>query len=241
MTSFQKPKILVTVELPGFDDIALPLIIAFNNLHVILLGYNRVPEQTSPEQARDKYGEEAQNNLDKMAGQLETQAVRVDTRLVFTGNVADSVKRIVEEEEIDAVLEMRPLAQIKSIFVPLHSDQQQPKHVAAFVAALVRDSEINVNLRLLRDPEEETQKADALLHQQRQAFERENIAVDLIETEQIETAESIETIIEMANSGDVMILGEADPSMRERIFGTVHEQIAPHVDCPVVLVLLKEN
>jgi len=236
-----KPRLLITVSLPGPEEIELPLLQAFQHIDVILLGCYAVPEQTPPEQAREQFEEEAQEKLQIVADSLSRYDVNIDTHLVFTGRLKEAVQQTIEDEAVDAVLYLRPLFQMKTILVPLHSEQQQPQHIASFLAALVKESKREVHLRLFLGPEKDAD-AQALLQDQMATFTAVDIASDQLKTEVVETDDPTETIISLAKDYDLLVLGELnEPSLRERLFGAIHEKIIPEVSCPVVLVLYQQD
>ena len=78
--------ILVDVELPAPAPLPPKLVAALASLRVVLVGWYAVPEQTSPAQARDQFGAEAQAALDTLARRFaEAGATGPTSRPLFTG------------------------------------------------------------------------------------------------------------------------------------------------------------
>jgi hypothetical protein len=68
--------ILVDLELPEPAPLPSALIRVLSSLRVVLLGWFSVPEQTSPAQARDQFGAEAEETLDAAARRFENAGRR---------------------------------------------------------------------------------------------------------------------------------------------------------------------
>jgi hypothetical protein len=235
----ERQRLLVMVKVPDAPGLALPLVTACRHVDVLLLGYYPVVEQTSPAQARDEYGEEADSQLETLADRLRQQELSVETNLVFTPSVADTVNRLVEEKELDAVLHARPLEELTSIMVPFHG-KQHPQEVAAFVAALVRESAIEIKLRVLLPPDAEGEEEPAERSLRESAFMDAGLDPADIDTVIIDSDDPVRTISALAAEADVLVLGESDPTLGERIFQQVHERVIPNVGCPVVVVVHQE-
>lgn len=238
---WKKPRLLVILETPGKERVALPLLNAFQHVHVTLLGYHLVPEQMAPEHARDQFEEEAFADLDEAAEEMGQYDVEVETHLIFTSNLVSTIERVVSEQAIDALLHLRPLAQIRRVLVPLYGTQQQPEHVATFVTALARNETIEVRVRVLVQPHQTAEEKAELRQQQHGVFNAADVAAEQLDVQTVETDDPMRAIVELSDECDLIVLGEADPSLRERIFGQFHERLVPEVACPVVLVLYKPD
>lgn len=93
------PHILVPIKLPDPFPLPQPLLDAFRDLKLFVLGYQVVPEQ-----AREEAGEEASQALEKLVDQLDEQGTSTNSQLVFTPNVAQTLERYVHDEQCHAVL-----------------------------------------------------------------------------------------------------------------------------------------
>lgn len=96
---------LVSLELPDPEPVAPRLARGLADFKVILLGFFEVPDQTTPEQAREQFEGEAESVLDAAAAEaFEAGATVVKQRLVFTADVLETLERVAAEEGCDAVL-----------------------------------------------------------------------------------------------------------------------------------------
>ncbi|MCS4195621.1 nucleotide-binding universal stress UspA family protein [Salinibacter ruber] len=156
MSSITPPSsILVDVELTEPESLAPALIDALSPLRVVLLGWFSVPEQTSPAQARDQFGAEAEDTLGAAARQFEEAGAEVTTRLVFTGDELDTISRVSVEESCDAVLIPGPVEQLRRVLVPLRGIQNV-REIARFVADLCQDGTARVTLLHILEGDETT-------------------------------------------------------------------------------------
>ena len=231
--------ILVDVELPTPTPLPAPLVALLSSLRVVVVGWYPVPEQTSPGQARDQFGEEAQAALHTVVRRFRAAgAPSVTRRLVFTGDELDTLARISAEEACNAVLIPGPVEHLRRLLVPLRG-RHNVADLVPFVADLVAERAHTIDLTLLHVLEEDETSPDV----QRDLFGPivERLAARGVDTALVErrvatTRDPTATIVEAAAHHDLVVLGETEPSVRSVLFGTVPERIVRTVEVPVVVV-----
>ena len=230
--------ILVDVELPDPEPLPQELIVALSPLRVVLVGWYAVPEQTSPEQARDQFETEARAALDEVARRFEEAGTPfVTSRLVFTGDKFNTLTRISTEEDCDAVLIQGPMEHLRRLLVPLRG-VHDATGLIPFVADLIREgSTTNVTLfHVLREDETEARVQKTLFDPLVEQLADLGIDTELVERRAVEADDSAGTIVEEAEYYDLVALGESRPSLREVLFGTIAEEIVEDAHVPVVVV-----
>ncbi|MFO8099357.1 MAG: universal stress protein [Salinibacter sp.] len=228
--------ILVDLELPEPAPLPSELVRVLSSLRVVLLGWFSVPEQTSPAQARDQFGAEAENTLDAAARRFEEAGAEVTTRLVFTGDELDTIRRVSMEESCDAVLIPGPVEQLRRVLVPLRGIQNV-REIAPFVADLCQDGTATVTLlHILEAGETAASSREDVLAPAAEMMRGSGIKADLLELESVAADSPADTIVEWAGEHDLVVLGETEPSVREILFGTVPEQIVEQTNTPVIVV-----
>ncbi|WP_251965340.1 universal stress protein [Salinibacter ruber] len=237
MSSITPPSsILVDVELPEPESLAPALIDALSPLRVVLLGWFSVPEQTSPAQARDQFGAEAEDTLGAAARRFEEAGAEVTTRLVFTGDELDTISRVSVEESCDAVLIPGPVEQLRRVLVPLRGIQNV-REIAPFVADLCQDGTARVTLLHILEGDETTAVSrEDVLEPAAERMRSAGIEAGLLELNSVAADSPADTIVEWAGEHDLVVLGETQPSVREVLFGTMPEQIVEAVNVPIIVV-----
>ncbi|WP_118831284.1 universal stress protein [Salinibacter ruber] len=237
MSSITPPSsILVDVELPEPESLAPALIDALSPLRVVLLGWFSVPEQTTPAQARDQFGAEAEDTLGAAARQFEEAGAEVTTRLVFTGDELDTISRVSVEESCDAVLIPGPVEQLRRVLVPLRGIQNV-REIAPFVADLCQDGTARVTLLHILEGDETTAASrEDVLEPAAERMRSAGIGAGLLELNSVAADSPADTIVEWAGEHDLVVLGETQPSVREVLFGTMPEQIVEAVNVPIIVV-----
>ena len=228
--------ILVDVELPDPEPLSPMLIETLASLRVVLLGWFAVPEQTSPAQARDQFGDEMQETLDAVARRFEAAGAEVTIRLVFTGDKLETLTRISTEEDCDAVLVPGPLDELRRVLVPLRG-LENAHQIAPFVADLCRDDTAAVTLlHVVEEGETETSSRENVLRPAAAWMQDRGLDPDLLELDAMAADGPADTIVDRAAAYDLVVLGETKPSVREVLFGKVPERIVKAADVPVIVV-----
>jgi nucleotide-binding universal stress UspA family protein len=238
MTDSDAPlsSILVDVELPDPPPIPPPLVRLLASVHVVLVGWYDVPEQTSPEQARDQFGDELQAALEEVAQTFEAVGATVQTHMVFTPSKLSSLRRLSNEHRCNAVLLPAEMVHLKRILVPLRGIQNAVA-ITAFVADLLQGDTTDVTLlHVLEDEEAPEVARKRVLDPVAERLEAESIDESLLRRETITARDPGAAVVERSADYDLVVLGETEPSIREILFGTVSETIAQNVNVPVIVV-----
>ena len=237
----EKAILLIDVELPHPAPIEAPLRAMMGGLKIILVGWYAVPDQTTPEQARDQFGGEAQVALDRIAATFRDTGAEVQTHVVFTGNELDTIERISAEQDCDAVLIPKPITSLQRVLVPVRG-LHNARRIAHFVADLVQDGTTDVTLLHVLEKGEAAGDVQAdVLEKMATLVAEEGIDAGLIRRRVERASDPGESIIGIAKDYDVVVIGETDPSVREVIFGSVPEQIAHKAEVPVMVVRRRDG
>lgn len=240
--------ILIDVELPDPTPLSPALVELLASLRVVLLGWYAVPEQTSPEQARDQFEAQAAAALDRIARPFKEAGAEVTQRLVFTGDQLDTISRVSTEEECDAVLMPATMERLERILVPLRG-LHNARRIAPLVADLVQGSttaqdgaaiqegatEVTL-LHVLEQDESDADSREQVLQPAADLIAEEGIDASLLTLDTVVAEDPAGSIVDIAANYDAVVLGETKPSVREILFGSVPEQIVESVQVPVIMV-----
>ncbi|MFP8956925.1 universal stress protein [Natrialbaceae archaeon A-CW3] len=236
MTEPERPhRVLVPVEILRGEAVPETLVEVLSSVPVVLLGYHEVPEQTAPGQARMQFEEKAQRELDELVGAFEDAGGTVATRLVFTHDSMKTFERIAAELECDAVVLLNPAPRLERVLLPLRGDLIATP-ITRLVGAILAGNDAQVTLFHVSATEDEQSEARALLDDATAMLEAEGIAADRINRSTVVADTPLETIVEVADDHDFIIMGESQPSIRDRVFGNPSTTVAAQTVNPVLVV-----
>lgn len=236
-----RSSILVEVELPEPAELAAPIVEIIGSLRVVLLGSYLVPEQTTPEQAREQFEEECAEILDRLVEELEEAGADVDARMVFTPDLLDTAGRVAREEACDAILLARPLPRLERILVPLRGAHHL-RPVAAFLGSLLVGSDARVTFLHVREEKEEEGFGTWVLDEARDLMEDLGVEEDRVEVRVVseDDVDAADAVVEAARDHDLLVLGESEPDIPDLLFGTFSERVAEEVEIPVIVIRRRE-
>ncbi|MDX1585783.1 MAG: APC family permease [Balneolaceae bacterium] len=237
------PRILVPVEVPEPTPLPAALLEVFQDLELLVLGYNIVPEQTSPEQSKEAFEEQASDALDSILEYVKDRNIDVEKNIVFTPELGQTVDRYIREKECHAVLTAKPISSVERLLVPLYSKDQINTRLATILHDLSLSSDLPVTLAILTSEEEESEEVEESEELERKAYtylKRAGIPEGNIRSNRVDVAAISEAVSQLSSEDDVVILGESSTTDRDSFFNTLHEDIEEAVECPI-LVVLREN
>lgn len=233
-------KILVPFELPDADPLSPVLVEDLASLEVVVLGHWALPEQTPPTSGRNEFEDEAQAELEALAEPFEAAGAEVTTRLVFGRDRAKTIDRVALEEDCDAELDPAPTDGINRILVPLPMVESLGE-IPEFVSVLAADGTQQVTLFHVVEPGAVRAEGQAMIADARDAMIEAGYDAERVETELVEAEEHDDAILARAADFDAVVMHEATPRLRDRIFGTLPDRIARQTGDPVIIVRLARD
>lgn len=232
------PRIIVPVAVLEGEIIPESLVEFLSTVPIVLLGYCAIPEQTVPEQARDEFEELASEELAALAEIFESYGATVETRLAFTHDPGRTIKQVVMDTERSAVLLPNPTQTVDQILVSVRHDVLTPA-IAATVAELVDPTETTITLFYATADDETAdnkESGDQLLSAMTTALENEGIPRRRISRVIERTDKPDARLIQVAREYDLLVIGEDEPQIRDRIFGERADRVAEQARVSVLVV-----
>jgi nucleotide-binding universal stress UspA family protein len=204
-------------------------------VNVVVLGYYPVPAQTAPAHLKADHEAEAAARLDDLVTQLETSDHEVEGVLVFTKDREETIDRVADEHGCDAVLFPKEIGTIEQMLVPLRGGVNLER-IISFTGDLVRASEATVTLFHHSPEGSDTSQGEFVLRGAADRLAEDGVDPDRISWTVDEGADPSGAIVDLAGSYDLVILGETEPSLRERIIGTVLTPVLDRIEKPTIVV-----
>lgn len=235
MTDSVPTTVLVGVDLSDPPFLPQPLLRKLSTLDILLLGWQEVPDQTSTDQAREEYGEEAEGALESVASSFEEEGVEPRSRLVFTSDRFTAIERAAAKETCDAILIPRPSMEIRRILLSLRG-LSNAERIAQVTARLVGDETTVQLLHAAEGSEEPEEVEQTLLRDATELLALEGIDEDRIGRRSVTASSPAEAVNQAAERDDLVVIGESEPSMGGSLLSSRSEKIAREAPAPVLIV-----
>lgn len=229
-------RVLVPLRVLEGETVSQGVVDLLADAHVVLAGYYRVPDQTAPGQARMSFEDRAQKALADIREAFEEAGATVDTRLVFTHDLDQTLRRVAHEEDAEALLHLGPVMAVDDVLFVLHGEVDAAR-IGTVGATLLAAGDASVTLL------EVTGEAGAsgMAETTQTALVEGGVDAARISTRRAETGSAVETITAAANEVDVLFLGEREPTFEqlvsEAVFGDFEGRVAEESLTAVVEVL----
>lgn len=230
-----RPPILVPIRVLEGESVpeGVPELLA--NVHVVLLGYHVIPEQTAPGQAQLQFEERATHQLDEYEAIFEAAGATVERRLVFTHDGQKTIDRTITEHDCMAVLVPNATAPVADVLVAVRGAVGIDR-LARVVAAVFGAMDVSVTLYHVAEEGETDDDIQTLLDglvDRLAALGMETAGVDTrIERDQ----DPLDALVDAAEAFDTVVMGESDPSLATFVFGLPAEHVADRFLGPVLVV-----
>lgn len=237
VSPLMEAQVLVPVLLPDPDPLPAPLEKLLAGLDVMVLGVYEVRRQTAVEQARDQFGEEAEDALERWLQPLRERGSRLESRLVFSQTPMDTIERVAAEQHVDAILVPRPLGEEDTgqILVPVRGEPNADR-IARFVTAVADEVGASVLLLHAADPDADRDDREQVVATFRERFAAHGLPEDRLAWEIEEAEEPEDTISERSEGYHLIVLGETEPDDPEVVLGRLPRNVARRTQRPVIVV-----
>lgn len=236
MANLLETTILIPIDARDPVDPSPDVVRLFGAHSLIILGTYNVPDQATTEQLRTQFGEEATAAVESVAEQFELHGGTADSRVVFTHDRSETIERVAAEAEVDAMLTKSNLkTDLSRVLVPLRGDDNLER-IVAFIGQLMRESDTTVSLLNVSTSDDEASQAEFILRGARDRLIEDGIDGDRIDWQQERDFSPTEGILRAAEEYDLVVVGESKPSLRERLFSAVTNQVIDESPVPVLVV-----
>jgi hypothetical protein len=235
MTSSDGSTVLVAVDVSAEATPPAGILDLLGAVDVVLLGYYPVPSQAAPAQIKHQHGSDAAERLRALKGALEPRVGSVVDELYYTHDREETIDRVADEYGCDAVLRLGPVDVVDRILVPLRGDSNVD-NILDLVGNLLAVGDASVTL--FHSVEEGTERdyGETLLADAADRLGAAGVDSDRIDRQLSVTDGTSASIVTRAGDFDVVVLGETEPSLRDRIFGAVQRETLTGTDLPVFVV-----
>lgn len=223
--------ILVPVDVSQAEFPSLEILDRLRPIEVILLGYFPVPDQAEPALLEDEYGSEAAARLEVVADGRENLLCV----LVFTHDREATIDRVADQHGCDAVLTPGETAAIERVLVPLRGEVNLDR-ILTVVADLLRATGASATLFHAVDGDADSNRAESLLRGASDGLGDRGIDRDRIDYRLSEGVDPHAEIMALEREYDIVVLGETEPSLRERIIGDFLSRVIDETAVPALVV-----
>jgi nucleotide-binding universal stress UspA family protein len=227
--------ILVPVDVSVADPPSQGILQLLRPVNVVILGYYPVPKQTAPAHLKADHESEAAARLDDIVTQFDSSDHDVEGVLVFTKDREDTIDRIADQHDCGAVLVPNDIGSVERILVPLRGDVNL-KRIISLVRDLLRMNDVTVTLFHASTAGADPSQGEFMLRGAADRLTEDGVDPDRIDWTLSEGADPTSAIVDLAADYDLVILGETEPSLRERIIGTVLTPVLDKIEKPTIIV-----
>lgn len=230
-----RPTVLFPVRILDGESVpeGVPELLA--HAHVLLLGYHVVPEQTAPGQARLQFEDQATDRLASFEELLVAAGATVDSRLVFTHDRKQTIRRMVREHDCLAVLAPASTSTPESALVVVQGTAGLDRLVVV-VAGLFAATDVQLTLCHVTTGDESVEDARTVLDGVTARLRERGVDRDAIHVRRPSSEGEMEAILEQAADFDVVILRESNRSPIASLFDISPESLTERLPGPVIVV-----
>lgn len=227
--------ILVPVDVSNAEPPDQVILDLLKPVNLVVLGYYPVPKQTAPAHLKDDHEAEAAERLKNIVSRFSSGDHEVEEVLVFTKDRQETIDRIAEQHNCDAVFVLGETDTIDRILVPLRGDVNLER-IVSLVGELVRVSDATVTLFHSVPEGTDPSQGEFILRGAADRLAEDGVDRDRIDWQLSEGGSPKREIIDLVADYDFVVLGEAEPSLRDRIFGAVLTPILEEINKPAIIV-----
>lgn len=227
--------ILISIDVSTNSQPAQSIVDLCRSVDVVLIGYYPAQEETTPTQGRRDRESEATSAVKEIADTLRDDGVDVTETLVFTYYRQDSIDYAAKKYGCDAVLTLGEAECIERILVPIRGDTNLER-IIGLLGAAMRGSDASATFFHCIMENSDPTHGEFLVRGAADRLSQAGIDRDRIDWQLSNDDSPEEEIIRLGEKHDLLVLGETEPSLRDRIFGSVPTRIVDEVDTPAFVV-----
>ncbi len=234
--SLSEATILVPIDASDPGDPSADLVELLSPHSLVVLGYYPVPDQSSAEQLRSQFGEEATAAIDEITDRFTQAGADAESLLVFTRDRSKTIDRVAAEHEANAILTTGAVGEsLDQILVPMRGDENLDQ-IIDFVGVILQGSEASVTVFNVASSDKDASRGELIVRGACDRLQEQGIDPDRVNWRQEENGAVSDAIVGTAAEYDLLVVGESKPSLRERILGEVTNRVIDKSPAPVLVV-----
>lgn len=202
-----------------------------------LVGFYELDVGESVQPIRDEHEEECRATLQAQAERFEQQGIRTEWSLIFDHDRVEARHQIARDDGADAVLLPGGANTLGKVLVAARRTQNVEKKMSTLLNTVDRDDLISLDLIHIADetvPEGE-KEGKRILTEMKSVLEELGVPSVQIEQE-VRTGDDVAFELNRASRDyDLLMLGETEQDIGDKIFGPVAEYVVDDRDVPVLI------
>lgn len=233
----EHPTVLVFVEFPDPDVPTKGFLDHFKYPDAEVVGFYHLDDDESAEEARTERGDEFSSELEEIAERFERQGVRADYELVFDHDRVAARQRIVERDGVDAVLLPGAANTLGKVLIASR-DLRNADSKVPLLDIVDQDDLLSIDLVHIADPDDPEGEAEGERILEQTASTLADAGFPELKIDRhVRTGTDVAFELSQAARGyDLVVLGETERDLGDRIFGPVGEYIVDERDVPVLIL-----
>lgn len=234
--TISEPTVLVPVDASDPEAPSQALVDMLSPHQLVVLGYYQVKDQAATSQVRSQFGEEATEATEAIANRFIEQGGEAEPVVVFTHDRSKTIDKIAAEYGVDAVLTAGNVGEfLDRILVPLRGDDNLER-ILGFVGVLLRESDATATMLNVADGEEASSRGELLVRGACDRLADEGVDPARLGWREERSGSPVDAISEAALDYDILVVGETEPSLADRVLGGVTNELIDESSDPLLVV-----
>ncbi|NJC28380.1 APC family permease [Neolewinella antarctica] len=235
--ALRRPYILLPINVdPEIDDLPqLDFIDNFGRLELLALGYYKIPEQTTTDQAREEYGEAVKKQLETDLESLPVAGKAIKSETAFTSDLPALMGRYLEEENCQAILFHHRATRIERLVLPVSEPEEFGIRMVTVLRELVQGRQLPVLVLLLDEGEDEW--SETFEEDARGLMNRAGVRAGEFTVTHADTNDLTDALANHTEANDFILLRETERDNRQKNM----KRVLNDTETAVLLVLEKRE
>lgn len=234
----EHPTVLVFLEFPNPQTPTQGFLNHFQYPDAELVGFYNLDEHESVEQARTEYEDTFTAELREVAEQFEQRGVRTEYSILFNHDRVAARQRIAEFDDVDATLLPGTANTLDSVLVASRDLRNAERKIPLLLDIVDQDDLVSIDLVHIADPDdpEGEREGKRVLNETASILADEGYPRVKVGRE-VRTGTDVAFELSRAARGyDLLVIGETERDVGDRIFGPVGKYIRDEQGVPVMIV-----
>lgn len=204
-TSFS-PKILIPIDVDkDKKDLPHNILDAMPVSKLLLLAFKEIPEQSDVEQSENEFKEEAKKKLESIQSELESSEINWESKIIFVKDINSKIKEIIAEKQLQFILLLKPIAELKRLVIPIYDSTQIRKNLSRTIYNIKKNTQAKIKVLICIEEGDDSIEENKLEENLEQELRALNISIDEHDTKTYED-ESIEEFVQKSTQKSDLIL-----------------------------------
>lgn len=175
--------------------------------------------------------------MESIQSELESSEINWESKIIFVKDINSKIKEIITEKQLQFILLLKPIAELKRLVIPIYDSTQIRKNLSRTIYNIKKNTQAKIKVLICIEEGDDSIEENKLEENLEQELSALNISIDEHDTKTYEN-ESIEEFVQKSTQkSDLILWSQAESTDTDFFINNILEKEPSERATPSIILL----